>query len=86
MLPLYIALSVAVTFSSTLSRYILHILCYIYQGLLACACDDGVVRVLNSSSRQCVRRLGPCSFPSPSVNDLCFTPDCRRLVTATSNG
>ncbi len=56
------------------------------SGLLACACDDGAVRVFDSSSRKCVRHLGPCSLPPPSVNDLCFTPDCRRLVTATSTG
>lgn len=48
--------------------------------LVAVACDDKVVRLYDLATRKLVRRL---EGHTNHLTDMCFTPDARRLVTAS---
>lgn len=48
--------------------------------LVALACDDKVVRLYDLATRKLVRRL---EGHTNHLTDMCFTPDARRLVTAS---
>jgi len=54
-------------------------------GLVACAGDDGAVRVLDIESRRIVRRLAPVG-PAPPLTDMAFAPDARRLYSTAHDG